>query len=64
MSRHKELELLIRIGEYRAGADALADEAVRLRPAMQRFLAQPPDVHAPFETTLAALQDIADGQES
>jgi len=64
MSRHKELELLIRIGEYRAGADALADEAVRLRPAMQRFLAQPPDLHAPFDTTLAALQQVADGEDA
>jgi len=59
MARHQELELLIQIGEYRAGGDPLADEAVRLRPAMQRFLAQSPGEPVPFERTVAALQHLA-----
>ena len=58
MARHQELELLIQIGEYREGGDALADEAVRLRGAMQRFLAQSPGELAPFEQTLAELERL------
>ena len=59
MARYQELELLIQIGEYREGGDPLADQAVRLRDAMQRFLAQPPGEHTPFAQTLAELERIA-----
>jgi ATP synthase in type III secretion protein N len=60
LAKYRELELLIQIGEYRRGTDALADEAVRLRPAMQRFLAQAPGTHDAFEHTTAELQRILD----
>jgi type III secretion protein N (ATPase) len=62
MSRYQELELLIQIGEYRPGADPLADEAVRLRPAMQQFLAQSPQVHQGFDGIVSELQRLADGE--
>jgi type III secretion protein N (ATPase) len=49
------MELLVQIGEYRPGTDALADEAIRARPAMLEFLSQPPRTSLPFEQSLAAL---------
>jgi type III secretion protein N (ATPase) len=61
MAKYQELELLIQIGEYRRGADALADKAVERRAAMQQFLAQKPDARQGFEQTLAGLQRLAEG---
>jgi len=45
----------VQIGEYRPGSDALADEAIRARPAMLDFLSQPPKTGQPFDQSLAAL---------
>lgn len=58
MARHQELEMLIQIGEYQAGSDALADRAIASRPAMQSFLAQPPETSVPFDKTEAALRRL------
>jgi type III secretion protein N (ATPase) len=58
MAKHQELELLIQIGEYKPGSDALADRAIALRPAMQRFLAQPPDERCAFDDTVAGLRHL------
>ena len=55
LAKYQEMELLVQIGEYRAGTDALADEAIRARPAMLDFLSQPPKTSLPFEQSLAAL---------
>ncbi len=40
VARHREIELLIQVGEYRAGSDALADEAIAKLPAIRKFLNQ------------------------
>jgi len=61
MAKYQELELLIQIGEYRRGADALADQAVARRSAMQQFLAQQPGDRQGFEQTLAALRRLTEG---
>ena len=58
MARYQELELLIQIGEYRPGGDALADHAVRLREPMQRLLAQAAGSAQPFAETVAQLQRL------
>jgi len=58
MARHQELEMLIQIGEYQAGSDALADRAIESRPAMQAFLAQAPETSVPFDKTEAALRRL------
>lgn len=63
LARYQELELLIQIGEYRSGMDELADQAVRLRPLMRKFLAQPSDMHQPFQETVADLQGLLDESE-
>jgi ATP synthase in type III secretion protein N len=64
LSRYQELELLIQIGEYRAGGDPLADKAVRLRAQMQRFLAQPPLARHAFGDIVGELQRLGAGVES
>ncbi len=40
MARYKELELLIRLGEYKEGMDDFSDKAVRLYPEILKFLKQ------------------------
>lgn len=61
MSRYQEMELLIRLGEYRPGADALSDRAVRERPARQDFLRQPTRELAPYEHSLSRLAGLGAG---
>jgi len=60
LAKYQELELLIQIGEYRPGAEPQADEAVRLRDATQRFLAQPVHDARSFEQTIERLQRVLD----
>ncbi len=42
LSAYSNMEELIRIGAYRAGADPLIDRAIRLNPAVEAFLSQRP----------------------
>lgn len=59
MARYAEVELLIRIGEYKPGSDALTDEAVKKNEAITAFLRQGTHELMPFEETLARLQELA-----
>jgi len=59
MARYAEVELLIRIGEYKPGADALTDEAVRKNDAINAFLRQSTHELMPFEETLQRLEQLA-----
>ncbi|PCE22524.1 EscN/YscN/HrcN family type III secretion system ATPase [Paraburkholderia acidicola] len=43
MARHKEVELLLQVGEYQSGSDPLADEAIRKIEVIRAFLAQETD---------------------
>ncbi|WP_418128524.1 FliI/YscN family ATPase [Variovorax sp. 278MFTsu5.1] len=56
LAKYQEMELLVQIGEYKAGGDALADEAIGARPAMLDFLSQPPDASLPYAQSIEALQ--------
>jgi len=40
MARYQELEMLLQMGEYQSGADAIADEAVKKQQALRGFLTQ------------------------
>ncbi len=40
MASYEDMAELIRIGAYRAGSDALVDEAIRYQPALEKFLGQ------------------------
>jgi type III secretion protein N (ATPase) len=59
MARFKEIELLVRIGDYKAGQDAEADRAVQRRPAIQAFLQQSASQQVPWEQTVSGLQALA-----
>lgn len=59
LTRYQEMELLIRLGEYKAGGDPLADKAVALRPRQMEFLRQDTREIADFDGTLDRLCQIA-----
>ena len=60
LSLYGEMEELIRIGAYKAGADPEVDEAVRVRPALEAVLAQERDertsIHESFTMLAEALR--------
>ena len=58
LAKYQELELLIQIGEYKPGADALADQAIAGREAMLAFLSQPADSLVAFQKTEQALRRL------
>lgn len=59
MDKYNDVELLIKIGEYKSGSDAITDEAVRKHEAITAFLKQ--NVHElyPFEQTISDLIQLA-----
>lgn len=59
MARYAEIEFLLRVGEYKAGSDALADEAIARQAAIRALLCQPPDEASPFDEALRRLQAVA-----
>ena len=54
-----EIELLVRIGEYAAGSDPLADRALAAADRMRDFLRQRPEERTEFADTRARLAEIA-----
>ncbi len=59
MAKHREIELLLQIGEYERGSDPEADAAIAAKDQIERFLCQQPGEAAPFESTLAGMQRVA-----
>jgi type III secretion protein N (ATPase) len=59
MARYREIELLLQVGEYRAGADPETDEAVRKHAAIRAFLVQSPGEAQSFDDTVARLAALA-----
>ncbi len=59
MAKYAEIELLIKIGEYKPGADKVTDEAVRKIDSINQFLKQPTHELVPFADTLKQLQGLA-----
>jgi flagellum-specific ATP synthase len=57
LSLYGEMEELIRIGAYKAGADAQVDEAIRVRPALERVLAQARDERSSLAESFALLAE-------
>jgi len=58
LASYQEMELLIRLGEYQSGNDAMADKAVRLRPLQQGFLRQDTSSSADFDDTLHRMNEL------
>ena len=58
MAKYQEVELLVRIGEYKSGNDPVADEAIRKLDAINAFLRQGLREQSSFDQTLEALHQL------
>ena len=58
MAKYEEIELLVKVGEYKQGADAVADEALQKIDAIRNYLKQRTDELSDFETNLAQLKQV------
>lgn len=55
MAKYQEIELLLKVGEYKKGADRTADIAIERHAAIQAFLKQDTDEYVDFEETVERL---------
>jgi type III secretion protein N (ATPase) len=60
MAKYKEVELLVKIGEYQRGNDPLTDEAIDKRDAINSFLRQSTADFSDFEKTLRQLRALVE----
>lgn len=58
LATYADVELLVRVGEYKAGSDPDADMAIAKHKKINEFLQQQSDEFDSFETTLAALENL------
>ncbi|MGL4233150.1 MAG: FliI/YscN family ATPase [Casimicrobium sp.] len=58
-SRYLDVELLIQIGEYRKGEDALSDHAIKQHPEIRKFLRQALDETTTANATAEWLRKVA-----
>ncbi len=57
MARFNEVEFLLRVGEYQAGSDPLADRAIERMPAVRALLQQRSDEATDMAATIARLRE-------
>lgn len=60
MAAYKDVEMLIRLGEYEQGHDSLTDTAVTLRDDINRFLQQEMRAPTPYEQSQQWLGQLSD----
>jgi type III secretion protein N (ATPase) len=60
MAKYQDIELLLKVGEYKKGSDRVADVAIEKHEAIKNFLRQDVDEHVHWEETLSQLQSLAD----
>ncbi len=58
MAKYEEVELLVKIGEYKKGSDALADQALSKIDAIRAFLRQAGQKKLSFADTVQAMQRL------
>ncbi|TCP34364.1 FliI/YscN family ATPase [Sphingomonas sp. BK235] len=58
LAKHAEIEFLVQVGEYKPGADALADRAIAAKPEIDALLRQLADQHEPLDAALLRLRGI------
>ena len=61
LSKRREIDLLIKVGEYKSGADKLADEAIAKHDRLNEFLRQRHGETDTMENVLERLRTIIDG---
>ena len=59
LAAYKNVEDLVQIGAYAKGADAVADAAIELKPAIDAILQQSPHAVAPFDESRKQLLALA-----
>jgi type III secretion protein N (ATPase) len=59
MAKHREVEMLLQIGEYQPGTNPLADEAIAKADAIKAFLSQRTADYAAPNDTEALLYDLS-----
>ncbi len=59
MAKYNEVELLVKIGEYKRGSDAITDEAIDKIDDIRAFLRQRTNEQAEFSVALEALERLA-----
>jgi flagellum-specific ATP synthase len=64
LAAYANMEELIRIGAYRAGADPLIDRAIELNPALEAFLGQDKGEATSLDAAFAALSMILGAPEA
>jgi type III secretion protein N (ATPase) len=62
MAKYQEVELLVKIGEYKRGGDAVTDEAIDKIGAINTFLRQRTDERATLPEALARMTEIVGAQ--
>ncbi len=58
LAKYQEVELLLQIGEYKSGADALADEAIAKYERLNAFLRQGLNERSSFEDAVAGMREL------
>jgi type III secretion protein N (ATPase) len=58
LARHAEVELLVRVGEYQQGSDAVADEAIVKIDRINAFLRQPTSEQATSQETRQRMREL------
>jgi hypothetical protein len=58
LAKYAEVELLVKIGEYKRGGDATTDEAIDKIEDLRSFLKQRTDELSPFDETVTALHQL------
>jgi ATP synthase in type III secretion protein N len=59
LAKYREIELLLQVGQFAEGADAVADAAVRAKPKLDKFLVQAARERTPWARVLAELKRVA-----
>ena len=60
MAKYEDLELLVKVGEYKAGTDALADEALEKIDAIKAFLKQGLTEFFEYDDVITQLKQLVD----
>jgi ATP synthase in type III secretion protein N len=61
LAKYRDIELLLQMGEYQAGVDALADAAVACAPSLERHCRQAVNESVTFADSLACLRHSLSG---
>ncbi len=58
LAKYEEVEILLKLGEYKPGGDKVTDEAVNKIEAIRQFLKQPTHEKSNFQQTILELSRL------